>query len=272
LCLLFSIALSAAAISKKAVVTMQDGSIREVLIADESLDSLKLDLLGTIIPLSKSNIKTIAYPDNQSATNYPSLNLTNLINQEYNRQADLNRFPLQHKKYGVETSVIGLLTIFQPTGYLTADFSCFNLDRTAEIVLPISCSWDNKGGGKHDYSIISGLQYRKFLGLFNEIQTGFYVSGLYTLAKVQASYNDSTFSSQNNLIITEKKYAGVLTGFGFGCGYRYFSPKGWYWGTQLSISRYLGKHDKIVYSSPFGTAFGGDVMFDFELLKFGWTF
>jgi len=69
-----------------------------------------------------------------------------------------------------------------------------------------------------------------------------------------------------------KKGVANKLGIGFGMGYRIFSYKGLYWGVSASLGRYfIGENDMFQSSSYFADD-DSEMIFDFEFLKFGWTF
>ncbi|MCK4956602.1 MAG: hypothetical protein KAS49_03130, partial [Candidatus Cloacimonetes bacterium] len=61
-------------------------------------------------------------------------------------------------------------------------------------------------------------------------------------------------------------------GIGIGLGYRKFSYRGLYWGVSLNLGRYIiGENDKF-HDGFFSMDNDSKMIFNMELLKFGWAF
>ncbi|MCK4359930.1 MAG: hypothetical protein KAW92_14555 [Candidatus Cloacimonetes bacterium] len=188
--------------------------------------------------------------------------------------------PLADKKYGIEINIFRLLFFGSDTNLLnhtlSGGFSLFGVDRNAEIAFPIFYSNPENKWGFDYYDEINYLRqftldchYRRFLGHF---QKGFYISGFIRYANIRGyeyyywDYWDDD-DSINSKMSSENKL-----GIGIGIGYRIFSYKGFYWGTSLNLGRYfIGENDKYIgqflwYDND------NEVIFNFELLKFGWAF
>jgi hypothetical protein len=175
--------------------------------------------------------------------------------------------PLKGKKYGVELNLIRLLTTSATEFSFSGSFSLFNINRKAEIAFPIFYQKTNSGKllvGPNVFTL--DCHYRYFLG---NTQNGFYLSGFTRYANL-----NGTTGTQYTLLTentpgpreTENKL-----GLGAGLGYRYFSYKGFYWGSSLSIGRYIiGKNNK--FTSGFFGNDDSEYIIDMELLKFGWAF
>lgn len=100
-------------------------------------------------------------------------------------------------------------------------------------------------------------------------QGGFYLSGSvrYNYAKGKRANFDLgiiNLSFGKTEIITVNRF-----GVGFGIGYRYFSRRGLYWGTSLTVGRYFTDTNKQIDGE---TLIMGKGYFDIELLKFGYAF
>lgn len=199
---------------------------------------------------------------NAKDENNDSLSIDQKIDSIYVKQKEIYQTiknkPLADKKYGIEVNIFRLLLLNDYFSF-SGGFSLFDIDRNAEIIFPIFFYHNSE----EDYiERVSSLDchYRRFLG---NTQNGFYISGFVRYANVKGWIDDD----EGEKLHTENKF-----GIGIGIGRRIFSYKGFYWGTSLSLGRYIiGKND----------IFGGDIWEDsfdleliiiFELLKFGWAF
>lgn len=255
--------------ARKAVVTTHEGAVQEVTIVDESMDSIKVMLLGNTISMPKDKIKSITYPEIQPSLIRMDQKLDTLITLQKNHIEDQKYNPLKSRNYGIEISTLGLLSIGQSSGFMSVGVSSFKLDRNAEIVMPITWSWMNDWSDKSAVTV--DLQYRKFLGFFDNIQNGLYLSALLSYAHTQG-YREEWDNSYPYHNYKTKKYNYDMFGFGFGLGYRRFSVSGWYWGTGLVFGRYLNADDKIHVEGMASGRVISEYFFDFEILKFGWAF
>jgi hypothetical protein len=174
------------------------------------------------------------------------------------------RSPLEGKNWGVEINPIYLLFVDKGIG-LTAGVSNFSWTRKAEIAFPIIYEkQDDLGGGS---ALTIDAHYRRFL---SGRQRGFYISGF-------GRYQHANYRSISYCVIDggcpEEEKTLDRGGVGFGIGYRIFSRMGLYWGTSLSLGRYIvgGKvEDNELPNVP--SLWFKDVIFDVELLKIGFAF
>jgi len=216
----------------------------------------------------------LAKTNNQNKEN-SNLNTNEKIDSIYVLQKKIYKTvknqPLADKKYGIEFNIFRLLFFASDMNFLnhtlSGGFSLFNVDRKAEIAFPFFYSnpdfkWDEMDIDEKDLyrKFTIGCHYRRFLGNF---QNGFYISGFTQYANLQTrEYTDEDVKLSN----TENKL-----GLGIGIGYRKFSYKGFYWGTGLSVGRYIIRDDDDYNDG--GTLFDfSEIIFNFELLKFGWAF
>lgn len=182
--------------------------------------------------------------------------------------------PLADKKHGIEINILRLLFFGSDIGLLnhtlSGGFSLFDIDRNAEIAFPIFYS-----NPKSDYSDENNIRqftldchYRKFLG---KTQNGFYISGFIRYANIRGylgSWLDYWDDEVNEMVKDTENKIGI----GIGIGFRTFSYKGFYWGTSLNLGRYfIGENCKfrgnfLWYDND------EEIIFNFELLKFGWAF
>ncbi|MBC8527098.1 MAG: hypothetical protein H8D22_09655 [Candidatus Cloacimonetes bacterium] len=182
--------------------------------------------------------------------------------------------PLADKKYGIEINIFRLLFYGSDMSLLnhtfSGGFSLFNIDRHAEIAFPIFYS--NPKSNLYDDNNIRQFtldcHYRRFLG---NTQNGFYISGFIRYANLRGylgSWIDYFDDEENEMIKDTENKIGI----GIGIGFRKFSYKSFYWGTSLNLGRYfVGENDKfrgefLWYDND------NEVIFNFELLKFGWAF
>lgn len=188
--------------------------------------------------------------------------------------------PLGDRRYGVEFNFFRLLTLGQSQESLSGTFSLFNTDNNTEIAFPFMYS-----RGEHDeiyhyysspYGYISGYDkpnkdltsftvdahYRKYLG---HRLDGFYISGFGRMAHLNGLKDEDSQFSEGS----ETKF-----GVGVGIGYRIISDDGFYWGASLSMGRYLVGDSEVFHDSENLSADIDDseIIFDVELLKFGYAF
>ncbi len=182
--------------------------------------------------------------------------------------------PLQDKKYGVELNFFRLLffgsdtNIFNHT--LSGTFSLFYPKKKVEIAFPFFYSDPTVNLDDEYYEdnsirqVTLDCHYRKFLG--NSLNK-FYISGFVRYANLKGYEDSYWFKDKDDdpVMSTENK-----VGVGIGVGYRIFSYSGFYWGTSLSLGRYIiGKNNK------FGNSIwdnDNEIIFNFEFLKFGYAF
>ena len=177
--------------------------------------------------------------------------------------------PLQDKKYGVEFNFFRLLFFGSVTDglnhTLSGTFSLFYPKKKVEIAFPFFYS--NTDRYYEDSSvrqITLDCHYRKFLG--NSLNK-FYISGFVRYANLKG-YEDSYWfkDKDDDLVMSTENKVGV----GFGVGYRIFSYSGFYWGTSISVGRYIigenGKFSNIIWNND------NEIIINFEFLKFGYAF
>lgn len=173
--------------------------------------------------------------------------------------------PLAYKKFGVEFNIARLLMADQVNS-LSGGFSLFGVDRHAEIAFPIYAQFATSSQEFSEFSV--DCHYRYFLG---EMQNGFYLSGFSRLVNLSGKLGDNNLIYGNNSTNLGNGNETKL-GLGIGLGYRIFSKKGLYWGTSVSLGRYIiGKNDRFV-GSYFTLDDDSPMIFDVEMLKFGWAF
>jgi len=257
--------------ARKARITTTDGTTQDLLIIGENSDSIKVKVLESTIAISKNSISSITYIDQPVTLEKMDQKLDTLITLQKTHVEDQKYNPLKNKNYGLELSTIGLLTLGQENGFMSGGFSLFRVDRSAEIIFPVTYSWMKDWDNKSALTV--DMQYRKFLGFFDNIQNGLYLSALLSYAHTQGTRHDDQYNYQTHSYdYTYKKYNNDLLGFGFGLGYRRFSYSGWYWGTGLIVGRYINADEDFYEESMTSGRLIGEYFFDFEILKFGWSF
>jgi hypothetical protein len=175
--------------------------------------------------------------------------------------------PLANKTFGIEFNPIRLLigrgdNIFNTQ--IHGGVSLFSIDRHAEIAFPFLYMF-----GKFDEvpSKILNIDatYRRF---FTKQQKGFYYS-----AGLQYNYLQGPEDSDdpsNPLAHTDKQISQSRVGIYIGLGYRYFSKKGFYWGTSIICGPYFSKMDPRFNLGPdLGPL---ELILAWDLLKFGYAF
>lgn len=164
--------------------------------------------------------------------------------------------PLKGRHFGVEFNLPRAL-LYDEFHSLSGGVSLFPPGLNAEIAFPVFYGRsDTDPGPPHVTTWLVDAHYRYFLA---ETRHGFYISGF-----VRYAHLSGTLERQPG--------DGTVSKLGLGCGigYRVFSKRGPYWGTSLSLGRYvLGRNDRFA-----GDDFGDDMaaIVDVELLKFGWAF
>lgn len=209
--------------------------------------------------------------------------LDRLVNSADEQDQTFINQPLGDRRYGIEFNFFRLLTLGQSQESLSGTFSLFNTDNNTEIAFPFMYS-----RGEHDdvdgyysyttynsssysqfdttnedlTSITLDAHYRKYLG---HRLDGFYISGFGRMARLSGVKEENRQYSKGS----ETKF-----GVGVGIGYRIISENGLYWGASLSLGRYLtGEsdvfHDSVNLSADIDDS---EMIFDVELLKFGYAF
>jgi hypothetical protein len=204
------------------------------------------------LPVS-SKIDTIATKADSSYTLYKGI---------YNETKNI---PLKNKKFGIELKFFRLL--LGKDFSLSGGFSFYNVNRHAELAFPIYYS--NPKDPKYMKTVTIDCHYRYFLG---NTQNGFYLSGFVRYAHLNGySVDTGAFflpGGQNIGVETRENKFGL----GVGIGYRKFSKRGLYWGSSISLGRYLnGENDKF-YEPGFEINNGQKKIVDWEFWKIGWAF
>jgi hypothetical protein len=214
-------------------------------------------------------IVAVLFPIGMMAQGYDSRSNSSKIDSIYTLQKRIYNegklTPLTGKNYGIEVNVFRLLYIDQAYTF-SGGLSLFNVDRNSEVAFPFYIQSAKNDNELSEFTL--DCHYRYFLG---ESQKGFYAS-LFT----RYAFLNGTTYDPNPLLSTQtggKKDTQHKFGFGVGFGYRVFSFRGLYWGSSMSVGRYLlGENNRFDDSGLFGYNDDGEFIFDIELLKFGWAF
>ncbi len=180
--------------------------------------------------------------------------------------------PLKGKTQGIEINPIRFLMIDSEEKTFSGTYSRFYVDKKIEVAFPFM--WTS---AKHDpsYSYLSqpavgegsarsitlDAHFRKFLG---RTMNGFYLSGFVRGVTLKGVLEDGSGN----------KHSENKLGMGFGVGYRIFSASNYYWGTSLSVGRYM-IGDSDIYEDTYGPSYDLDdseAIIDVEFFKFGYSF
>ncbi len=182
--------------------------------------------------------------------------------------------PFENRRYGIEFNVARFLVAEPNSVVLSGGFSLFKPKENVELAFPIFLA-SSDGFNNNQFSLATvDFHYRSFLG---ESMKGFYLSGFTRLAyldgiRVNNINYDALGPNQLPSDPVRERGSEVKLGVGVGIGYRIFSKGHYYWGASLSMGRYLvGKNDQFDSGlDPFDD--DGQVIFDAEILKFGYAF
>lgn len=188
--------------------------------------------------------------------------------------------PLGNRTQGFEFNFLRLLTLGQTEQTLSGTYSFFNTQNNTEIALPFMLSSaeyssyyliENK---KKLTTFTIDAHYRKYLG---HRLDGFYLSAFARAAYLHGVKGKDEYShylSGSDGLIQTNSSSEVKLGIGFGIGYRIISDSGYYWGTSLSVGRYLiGESDVFIDADGISATLDDEkFIVDIELLKFGFAF
>jgi len=191
--------------------------------------------------------------------------LDTLIKYQQTMYKEQKNNPLENKTFGIEINPFRLLFLSERFT-LTGGVSLFGVTRSAEIAFPIY--YDRPNNEKFYRELNLDCHFRYFFG---NTQNGFYDSAFTRYAHL-SGYPDwiSTFLDTSSNLGSRESSNRI--GVGFGLGYRKFSYKGIYWGTGITVGRYLVGEYKNFYGDIFGLLDLNDYIVDFEFFKFGWAF
>lgn len=185
--------------------------------------------------------------------------------------------PLENKTMGIELDPAYLL--YSTAGdffTVPATVSFFNVSRKAELAFPIfyqsGTRRENGGAGSGGYDVPLTLfnldaTWRQFIG---KHQNGLYFSG-----GLRYTYIKGITGNGVDLGIISIGFGGGTpvtvskVGMHFGLGYRVFAKSGFYWGVSLVFGRYFSNDTRDVREVALDDS---KVIFDVELLKFGYAF
>lgn len=189
--------------------------------------------------------------------------------------------PLGNRTQGFEFNFFRLLTLGEDDKSLSGTYSFFNTENNTEIALPFMYS-SSLHQSLWDYELLDinekltsytlDAHYRKYLG---HRLDGFYLSAFTRAAYLSGIKGDESNYSYSSLNTANyKKGSEFKLGIGFGIGYRIISQSGYYWGSSLSVGKYLiGDSDVFVDSEGISSTLDDEeFIVDIELLKFGFAF
>ena len=157
----------------------------------------------------------------------------------------------EDKRFGVEINPFYPLLLNNGDKFFSASFSYFNHASAVEIAIPISYQKENNYKQK-----TVDVHYRKFV---NDTLDGFYFSGFSRFAQLEGRHG--------NGYIKQTK-----VGLGVGLGFRFFAQNGFYWGGSLGLGSYITGENDLFSHDLFSVNDDPQLLFDIELLKFGYTF
>ena len=198
---------------------------------------------------------------------YYQKKMSNQQEQIYNEVVRYKE-PLENKKAGVEINPAYMLVSSARSYFvLSGGLSFFDIDRNAEIALPIFYQNGKSGGGQLTLWN-QDLVYRRFLG---QHQDGFYLKGGFRYTHIKGESSDGfsllgvdLFPTSSAVTITTDKLGGM-----FGIGYRYFSTSGFYWGTSVVYGAYFSADQRTIDGVTLDDT---KTILDFDILKFGYAF
>ena len=221
--------------------------------------------------------------NNENINLYTNSNITSINITQKGNSKELSRNyetvkdnPLADKKWGIEINLIRLLFIHIGQDEFNYTFSggvsLFNINRHVELAFPIFYYHiKNEVDNEYEESLRQftlDCHYRRFLG---KTQKGFYISGFIRYANIRGTKENGWYNGYEELNLSTENKIGI----GFGFGYRIFSEMGLYWGVSLNIGIYLIGENYIFDEDPLPFVYPFDdsiIIFNCELLKFGWAF
>ena len=198
----------------------------------------------------------------QSEYENSSKKLSSIYDLQQKMYRESNEGPLTGKRFGVEVNPLRLLWVDKATTF-SGSFSLFDVTRFAEISFPVYFQSPKNGDDLTEFTL--DAHYRYFLG---KTQNGFYLSGFARYAFLNGTLNFEDITP----IPTKTKDSQHKLGIGFGIGYRIFSERGLYWGTSLSVGRYVTGSNNRFYGDFLTLDDDNEFIVDIEVLKFGWAF
>jgi len=179
--------------------------------------------------------------------------------------------PLKNKTIGVEFNPIRLLLMSKEEKSLSGTISFFKVFDDAELAFPVYLGISNDKYNDRSgnfYTATVDAHYRRF---FTTPRNGFYVAGFSRLAALRGT-EGTDWDFWEDTPQSGKRSTEIKLGIGFGVGYRIFSKSGFYWGTSLSVGRYLiGESDKFV-GGLFTSDDDSEGIVDIEFFKLGLLF
>ncbi len=159
--------------------------------------------------------------------------------------------PGNGKKFGVAIN-----PVFALFSIASLEFNVWNIDRRAEINIPVIFSNNAKFGKDVKVSFEEvGIHYRYF---FNQRQKGFFAEAGWQYDYLRQLDEDlKTTQSGHSLM--------------FGFGYRMLTQSGFFWGCALRAGRFWGKKTEIDYEFEDTETSHPTFNLDIDLFKFGYA-
>ena len=158
------------------------------------------------------------------------------------------------KDMGVAINPVGVLF-----NWVSAEVNLWQIDRTAEINIPIQYMHNPFGLEDDDYDLnifAIGVQYRKF---FSERQEGFFV---------QAGWQYANFGVDGKEEFNNRSSDGNVNSILFGLGYRIISQSnGLFWAAALSAGKSWGT----IEDPDGGEISGSGFAYDIDFFKIGYS-
>lgn len=142
---------------------------------------------------------------------------------------------LTNKKYGIGINPLRTIIYLGNALNVRGAVSLFAIDRHAEIAFPIQ--YLSGSDENIPYRFFFGeIAYRRF---FSNRQNGFYYSGGFRYAFMKSEILDDSKKFGTPEEHTGTVYKQNKSGIYAGIGYRHFSVKGFYWGSNFILGGYF---------------------------------
>jgi hypothetical protein len=174
-------------------------------------------------------------------------------------------FPLVAESYsdsytpkGIEVNPLRLFTYSDEYKSFSGAFSLFLDEQNAEVRFPLYWGKEDKNGVTQSLTTVDA-EYRYYYEGIN--MESFYVGGLGRVANLSTNQNDLS-----------------TTRFGLGMllGYRYFTHNDFYFGSSISVVRYLSGESEIFNNDAVGYDFfledDGDIAVTIDFINIGYKF
>jgi hypothetical protein len=172
--------------------------------------------------------------------------------------------PPANKKFGIGLNPLRSVINIGYELQLRGAVSLYEVDRHAEISFPVQYILGEDNNIHYRVFYIEAT-YRRFP---NGLQKGFYYSGGLRYAYIDGEELIATlnplYTERTGKVITDNKI-GIYTGI----GYRHFSKRGFYWGSNIIIGIYFGHKTPLIQTTE-------DIALNWilgcDLLEIGYSF